>query len=195
MRNKASRAIFDYWTNLRGDRAAPLRTEIDPVALRHLLPHLFIVTTDSGGLPVFRLAGTRICDLFDREFRGGAFAEAWLENEYQQPAEIVQNVIHYERPAYLEVLASNGDLRHAYEMLLLPIRSAEGSGSDRVLGALLPQSQPFPTTELPVIGLALESWTFLVESSLRIDTSSGGEHHGFGEAQLRPLFSSRGRTS
>ncbi|MCC2610196.1 PAS domain-containing protein [Neorhizobium petrolearium] len=195
MRNKASRAIFDYWANLRGDRAAPLRTEIDPVALRHLLPHLFIVTTDATGLLTFRLAGTRICDLFDREFRGEAFAEAWLENEYRQPAEIVQNVIHYERPAYLEVLASNGDLRHAYEMLLLPIRSTEGNGSDRVLGALLPQGQPFPTTELPVSGLVLESWTFLVESGVLIDAPPSGDNHGFGEALLRRLFSSHGQTS
>ncbi|MGK6316799.1 PAS domain-containing protein [Neorhizobium sp. DT-125] len=161
MRNQASRRIFDYWTDLRGNRAAPLRTEIDPVALRHLLPHLFIAAVDSDGLPAFRLAGTRICDLFGREFRGAAFAEAWLEGDRPRAIEIVRSVIHYEQPALLEVGMSDGDGRRDYEMLLLPVRAAEEAGSDRVLGALLPHDTPFPATRLPVSGLSLENWTFL----------------------------------
>ncbi|WP_254622303.1 PAS domain-containing protein, partial [Stenotrophomonas sp. GbtcB23] len=81
MRNQVSQIIFDYWTDLKGDRGAPLRTEIDPTALRHLLPHLFIATVGLEGYPVFRLAGTRICDLFGRELRGAGFAEIWLEDD------------------------------------------------------------------------------------------------------------------
>lgn len=161
MRNQASRAIFDYWINIKRDRPAPLRTEINPASLRHLLPHLFITARDEDGIMAFRLAGTRICDLFDREFRGASFAEAWLDLGFRRPMEIIQNVAELERPAYLDIFASNGEYRHPYEMLLLPVRSVEAEPSDRVLGALLPQTSHFPAIDSPVTGLVLEHWTFL----------------------------------
>lgn len=187
MRNQASRRIFDYWTDLKGNRAAPLRTEIDPAALRHLLPHLFIVTVGPDGIPVFRLAGTRICDLFGRELRGAAFAETWREDDRQRPIEIVYNVIHYEQAALLDVLASDDDDRHGYEMLLLPIRSAEGTGSDRVLGALLPHGSPITTPRLLASGLSLENWTFLDGHGSHFGPSFIGDRRGVGEVLRRLL--------
>ncbi|MFB9950786.1 PAS domain-containing protein [Rhizobium puerariae] len=188
MRNKATRAVFDYWADIKADRAAPLRTEIDPVALRNWLPHLFIATADAAGLLTFRLAGTRVCDLFDRELRGAAFAETWLHDQYAHPAEIVHNVIGYERPALLDVLATNGDVSLPYEMLLLPVRSEEEEKSDRVLGALLPHGSPFPATERPVIGLALANWTFLVASGLPVETPPRRAPRRSSETLWRRLF-------
>ena len=184
MRNQASRAIFDYWINLKSDGAAPLRTAIDPAALRHLLPQLFIATADAGGRLVFRLAGTRVCDLFDREFRGAAFAEIWLEHEHRQPEEIVHDVMRYELPALLDVLAATAGVRRAYEMLLLPVRPTDGDGSDRVLGALLPQEGAFAAAELPVTGLALESWAFIAENDAE-ESPHGRGHFGLGGNRLR----------
>ncbi|SMF69616.1 hypothetical protein SAMN02982989_3829 [Xaviernesmea oryzae] len=190
MRNEASRRIFDYWTDLRGNRAAPLRTEIDPAALRHLLPHLFIATIDTDGRPVFRLAGTRICDLFAREFRGAAFAEAWLEDDRRSPIGIVHDVIRHEQPALLDVGISDGDVRHDYEMLLLPVRSAEEAGSDRVLGALLPHDAPYPATRIPAAGLSLENWSFLEGHGAPFGASLTGDRHGVAE-MLRRLLPAR----
>ncbi|MCQ1572168.1 PAS domain-containing protein [Neorhizobium galegae] len=185
MRNQASRAIFDYWINLKHDGAVPLKTEIDPTALRHLLPHLFMAAMDPAGTLAFRLAGTRICDLFDREFRGQAFANIWPETDHRQPVEIAHNVIHSQQPALLDVLASNGHIRHAYEMLLLPIRSAETAASDRIFGALLPRLSPYPVTATPAAFLTLENWTFLTGS---------GSHFGVPVTGDRGIFhNTRGR--
>jgi hypothetical protein len=161
MRNQATRAVFDYWINLKGDRSAPLRTEVDPTALRHLLPHLFIAAVDEEGVLAFRLAGTRICDLFGRELRGTAFDHAWFEVGQPQPLHIARNVIHHEQPALVDLVAANADARQAYEMLLLPLRSTDEMESDRLFGALLPRGAPFPAVALPVDGLEMESWTFL----------------------------------
>ncbi|WP_105374269.1 PAS domain-containing protein [Neorhizobium huautlense] len=161
MRNQATRAVFDYWINLKGDRAAPLRTEIDPTALRHLLPHLFIAAMDERGVLAFRLAGTRICDLFGYELRGMAFNQIWFGAEQPQPLYIAQNVIRHEQPALVDLVAVTADARQAYEMLLLPLRSTDGRESDRLFGALLPRGAPFPAVALPVDGLEMESWTFL----------------------------------
>lgn len=193
MRNQASRAIFDYWINLKHDGAVPLKTEIDPTALRHLLPHLFMAGFDPAGTLSFRLAGTRICDLFGREFRGEPFAALWQEDDHRQPVEIAHNVIQSQQPALLDVFASNGYLRHAYEMLLLPIRSVETTASDRIFGALLPQFSPYPVTAIPAVFLALDNWTFLTGSGshfgvpLTGDRRSPQQMHGRLPPSRRPL--------
>lgn len=185
MRNQASRAIFDYWINLKHDGAVPLKTEIDPTALRHLLPHLFIAGLDPTNTLAFRLAGTRICDLFGREFRGEAFAGVWQEGDHRQPVEIAHNVIQSQQPALLDVFASNGDIRHAYEMLLLPIRSVETAASDRIFGALLPQFSPYPVTATPAIFLALENWTFLTGSGSHFGVPITGDRRDFHQTRGR----------
>lgn len=175
MQNQASRQVFDYWIHLSGERAAPQRTQIDPVALRRFLPHLFIASGNPEGEISFRLAGTRICDLFGREFRGSPFASMWLGDESIAALEVVESVILDERPALLGLRASKGEESHAYEMLLLPVRSGE-IASDRVLGALVPQHDPFPETALPAAGLTLDSWTFLERdgeaSAMNVDDSN-----------------------
>jgi hypothetical protein len=160
MQSDAIREIFDYWTGLKAGRAAPLRNEIDPVALRRLLPHLFIVTATPGGDIVFRLAGTRICELMGREFRNMSFSLVWGAGETFRPMQIAESVMRYERPALLDVLAAGGDVDTGYELLLLPVRS-EGEFSDRLLGALLPKKRPPPLTALPIKGLVLQNWTFI----------------------------------
>jgi hypothetical protein len=176
MRNQATRAVFDYWINLKGDRAAPLRTEIDPTALRHLLPHLFIAAMDERGVLAFRLAGTRICDLFGYELRSMAFDQVWFEAE--QPLHIAQNVIRHEHPAMVDLVAMTADARHAYEMLLLPLRSNDGMESDRLFGALLPRGAPFPAVALPVDGLEMESWTFLTGGASHFGVPVTVDHKG-----------------
>ena len=183
MRNQASREIFDYWITLCGDEPAPLRTDIDPMVLRRLLPHLFIVvdgaaaegmaeegTMEGSRDAVFRLAGTRICDLFGGELKGRSFRDLWSARESLPPLDICRNVIRYERPAVLEVQAQGIHETRPYEMLLLPVRSGNGP-SDRTLGALVPLTgQPFPLSALPLEGLVLQNWTFLERD--------GAEAHG-----------------
>ena len=66
MQNSAIGEILKSWNDLRQDRAAPLRSEFDPSALRHFLPHLFILSAQVPGRLTFALAGTRISELFDR---------------------------------------------------------------------------------------------------------------------------------
>jgi hypothetical protein len=192
MRNQASRAIFDYWINIRRDRPAPLRNEIDPTALRHLLPYLFILADDEDGCLAFRLAGTRICDLFDRELRTAGFEEIWLSNEFRRPVEIVRNVIHDECPAHIEITATNGHYRHSHEMLLLPLRPDEIRRSDRVLGALLPQTGRYPETEMPVTGLTLENWTFLTGDASHFGMPVIADQRGLGGRLRRLLSAHRG---
>jgi hypothetical protein len=187
MHNRASQDVFDYWIHLCGERSAPLRTEIDPVALRRFLPNLFIAVMDEAGEMGFRLAGTRICELFGREFRGSPFQSIWADAANRRPLEIVENVIQYERPALMEVSASNGAESRAYELLLLPVRS-DDVRSDRVLGALVPKRQPLPETALPATGLTLDNWTFLERHAARPQPDADDEDDRRPASRLRRLL-------
>jgi hypothetical protein len=77
MKHAASRELYAYWEERRGRRAAPERAEIEPGAIRGALSDAFILWLDAArGHPV-RLAGTRVCALFDRELRGEPFLRLW----------------------------------------------------------------------------------------------------------------------
>jgi hypothetical protein len=77
MKHAASRELYAYWQEKRGDRPAPERTEIDPGAIRGVLADAFILALDHrAGHPV-RLAGTRTCALFGREIKGEPFLDLW----------------------------------------------------------------------------------------------------------------------
>jgi hypothetical protein len=77
MKHAASRELYAYWEAKRGTRPAPERAEIEPGAIRGILSDTFILALDRGlGRPV-RLAGTRVCALFDREIKGESFLGLW----------------------------------------------------------------------------------------------------------------------
>jgi len=77
MKHAASRELYAYWREKRGTRAAPERTEIEPGAIRGVLSDTFILALDrAAGHPV-RLAGTRVCALFDCELKGKSFVDLW----------------------------------------------------------------------------------------------------------------------
>jgi len=78
MKHAASRELYAYWEQQRGQRQAPERADIEPGAIRGALSDTFILElTDAGDSPSFRLAGTRVCALFGRELKGESFIDLW----------------------------------------------------------------------------------------------------------------------
>lgn len=77
MKHAASRELYAYWEEKRGTRPAPERAEIEPGAIRGVLSDAFILALDRNTGHPIRLAGTRICALFDREIKGEAFLNLW----------------------------------------------------------------------------------------------------------------------
>jgi hypothetical protein len=70
-----------YWRSLLRNRLMPARRDIDPAAMRRLLPNVFLL--DLIGLPPrfrWRLAGTRIGDFERSEFTG-----LWLDETLRHP--------------------------------------------------------------------------------------------------------------
>ncbi|WP_047454967.1 PAS domain-containing protein [Rhizobium rhizogenes] len=138
MRQKTSIEIFTYWEQLRGSADAPLRNLIQPSAVRHILPELFILELMPHEAPRFRLAGTAICSLMGREIRGESFAALWAGSQIDDPVRIATGVMTHVVPALINATGYSISGRHmAFEMVLMPMRSSSNV-CDRLLGCLTP---------------------------------------------------------
>lgn len=161
MKHPATQALFAYWDQLRGDRLAPERAEIDPTAIRHLLADTFMLEVDAAARYPFRLAGTRVCALFGRELKDESFAALWRtprgENGHEGE-ELVRTVCDEAHGAVAGVLGASAGEHHVdIEMLLLPLRHG-GKTHARVLGCLSPATLPVWFGVQPVDTLVLRSF-------------------------------------
>src|SRR5215469_10675803 len=67
---------LSYWESIRGGRAMPRRSDIDPAQILRLLP--FVMLVDVLAMPLdfrFRLVGTEIDAITSRGLRGQRFSE------------------------------------------------------------------------------------------------------------------------
>ncbi|WP_312361703.1 PAS domain-containing protein [Ensifer sp.] len=153
MRSNTSMQLFQYWNFIRGERELPCRSEIEPSALRTLLPELFILERDHFGGIKFRLAGTHVCALFDCDLRGEQFATLWFGTQAGRLLQIGRQVMTQHVPVMLSATGRTEDGRDIEtELLMLPLASSEGR-SDRILGALAPLSRPYWLHATAVSGL------------------------------------------
>lgn len=148
----ASMELYSYWNDLRGETPAPVRQNIEPEKIRHLLPDLFILSDEAETSPVFRLTGTRLYSIFGRELHKTEFSKLWLPQNAQSMVTIAKTVMHREIPAILTVRgleqqdptdlskSRSPDDDIGYEMLLLPLRSSQPS-EPRLIGGLFPQNR------------------------------------------------------
>lgn len=69
------RQLYDYWLEKSAGRRMPERADINPCEIARLLPNISLVEVGSQGTFKFRLAGTRLREIFDREITGLSFAD------------------------------------------------------------------------------------------------------------------------
>ncbi len=68
---QGERELFDYWLRSAGSRRMPARSDLDPVKVPRLLPHLGLIDVGNGiEQASFRLAGTRLRDVYGQEITG-----------------------------------------------------------------------------------------------------------------------------
>ncbi|MEZ2219506.1 PAS domain-containing protein [Rhizobium sp. RCC_161_2] len=167
MRQKTSIEIFTYWEQLRGSADAPLRNLIQPSAVRHILPELFILELLPNDAPRFRLAGTAICSLMGREIRGESFAALWAGSQIDDPVRIATGVMTHVVPALINATGYSISGRHmAFEMVLMPMRSS-GDVCDRLLGCLTPVAHTAWLGSEPLEFLALDRSRLLYDRPAR----------------------------
>lgn len=138
MRHKTTETVYQYFNDLRGNRPAPLRSEIDPAALKSVLPDLFILEKVRDGTVRFRLAGTRVCLILGREMRDRAFVDIWHATVRHRMRLAADAVIASRSALEIAVTAVDEEENAlSLEMLMLPLFSRPDQ-CDRIFGSLVP---------------------------------------------------------
>lgn len=158
MQTEAGNELFSYWLELKRDGMIPQQREFEPARVRHMLPDLFILGRNDADILSFRLAGTRLCALFGHELRGRPFTCLWHRSQRRQANIGIQAMLARGRPMVTDVTGVGTESNHDYQMVLLPMRSAEAE-PDRILGAVLPRQ--------PRAGVILETISCLYAGESR----------------------------
>ena len=142
MNNDTSRILFDYWNKLRGARRAPRRFEIEPARISRILPEAFILEQQDVDTYRFRIAGTRLCELFGVELRDHNFLELW-EDEDRFPLKRRLAPVAEQGAVGLFEFEAYGSVREPvnFEVLIVPLIQKDAV-IDRFLGTMSPSSEP-----------------------------------------------------
>ena len=155
MKHPATRILFAYWDELRGERAAPDRSEVQPGAMRQVLSDAFVLSNDEE--VVFRHAGGRVCALFGRDLASFPFRDVWSIEDMAEIDRLLGFVTLDTTGVVLGAVGVNSNRSEiAMEMLLLPLRHGRRTGS-RVLGALSPATIPSWAGLVPLEELRIQS--------------------------------------
>lgn len=155
MRHEATDALFSYWNDLRGDRLAPRRFELEPGRMGDTLPDTFILQRESAGAFPFRLAGTRVCERFKREFRAQNFLDEWLPADRELLGSLLNTVSVKGGCVLVLVRAETASGRSVTaEMVLLPLLHTQPF-ADRFLGSFVPLENPAWLGVEPIAGLTI----------------------------------------
>lgn len=142
MKQRTSQIIFQYWNDVRGERLAPERFDIEPSRIAAILPETCILERTAEGALIFRLAGTRICDNYGHELRGSNLHDLVSAEDAAVIDDLLLPVTHQGAVAVLELGATTEDDRDvAFEMTLLPLLHMNGSVT-RYLGSISPIDPP-----------------------------------------------------
>jgi hypothetical protein len=136
MKTRTAQVLYGYWNDVRGDRLAPRRFEIEPARIADILPETFILERADRSDLRYRLAGTRICEQFGIEFRGRSFFEDWPASDLGAVAETTDRILHDGGVGLLTLSASTPTGKRAvFEVLMLPLTHTRDA-VERILGSV-----------------------------------------------------------
>jgi hypothetical protein len=138
MRHAQSKALHAYWQARRLGGAAPYRADIEPQDIAALLGHVFILGRIDPQHHVFRLAGTGLCELYQREFRDQNFLSLWRGHDASHIQAVLEASLGGVSPASVIARATTMEMNQILiEISFLPLRGPDGL-VDRTLGLFQP---------------------------------------------------------
>jgi hypothetical protein len=142
MKQGASRQLYGYWNGLRGERAYPDRSEIDPAAIRGLLNDTFML--EAGPDRDYRVVvgGARLGAVFLVEVKGLPLVSLFREEDRETLRALLESV-HDDPTPVVAGLACAPAGRDPMEMefLALPL-GGKGLANRRILALMAPASTP-----------------------------------------------------
>ena len=121
MKHRNSHFAVGYWSRIRQGRETPDQSDIDPKALKRLLPFVFLLDTRSGHL-TYRLAGTTLCERYGGELRGRDFLHQWDPDSRVKISDLLRKSLRARVPACLTSIGATRDCHMIeIETVLMPI--------------------------------------------------------------------------
>jgi hypothetical protein len=155
MKEAVSQSLFAYWNDLRGDRPAPRRFEIEPARIANMLPDTFILERAGHAHLRFRLAGTRISERLGIELRGTNLFELFNDADAMTLQQQIALVTSNSAVGLFEFSADNGGgLSAAFEVLILPLTHTRNV-VERFLGSITPIDRPDWLGAVPLVNRSL----------------------------------------
>ena len=134
-----SRQLFRQWEMLRAERACPTREDFEFAPLKAILPDIVVIDRDFLRNSFrFRLAGTRVCALFNKNLTAANVMDGWDGFESDIISRHLLTVINQQQPAVIRMrLTTDRGQVIAAELILLPVQMRE-SHRMQIIGGLFP---------------------------------------------------------
>jgi hypothetical protein len=144
MKHKNSHLLVGYWSRLRKGRDVPDQTDIDPRAIKRLLSYTFILDCENPARPIYRLAGTALCERFGFELKGTSFLAHWESQSGMSLSSLLRQSLRSAQPVCLSAIAVTADNGMVeLETILTPV-SFNGGEATRFFGMVQMLSDPAP---------------------------------------------------
>ena len=134
MKHRNSHLLIGYWNRVRADRDVPDQAEIDPRAIKRMLSHVFILDARDAARPIYRLAGTTLCERFGLELRGTSFFAHWEARARDRLVLLLRQSLHMKQPIWLSAIGiTSQSAMMEMETVLAPLSFGPGA-PQRFLG-------------------------------------------------------------
>jgi hypothetical protein len=134
-----SRQLFRQWEMLRAERACPTREDFEFAPLKLILPDIVVIDRDFlRNSFKFRLAGTRVCALFNQNLTAANVMNGWDSFESDVMSRHLLTVINQQQPTVVRMrLTTDRGQVIAAELITLPVQMRD-SHRIQIIGGLFP---------------------------------------------------------
>jgi hypothetical protein len=132
---QGQRELFDYWLRSADGRPMPARSDLDPLKVPRLLPSIGLLDLRDGLAEAsFRLAGTRLHDIYGQEITGKRADEVFSGDQARYWRRIHDRVVENGVPLHGVVRGPAEGREHIVLFWLRLPLSEDGRRVDRILG-------------------------------------------------------------
>jgi hypothetical protein len=131
---QGQRELFDYWLEAAGARRMPARSDLDPLKVPRLLPSIGLIDVRNGlEAACFRLAGTRLHEIYGQEITGKRATEVFSGESEDYWRRIHDRVVETGEPLNGVVRGPAKGRDHIVLFWLRLPLSEDGGQVDRIL--------------------------------------------------------------
>jgi hypothetical protein len=122
MKHKNSHLLVGYWSRQRNGRDVPDQTDIDPRAIKRMLPCVFILDVGMPSRPVYRLAGTALCERYGFELKGTGFLSHWEPQSASALTALLRQSLALRQPVCVTAIGASAEHGMVeFESVLAPV--------------------------------------------------------------------------